>query len=72
MLVCAYSVYAQLLLNHQSPSSTSHTHAHTHTHTHTDGVGDERLVLVRELLRTEDAYLENLKNIFDIYMKPLR
>jgi len=37
-----------------------------------DNVSDERLAIVRELLRTEDAYLENLRNIFDIYMEPLR
>jgi len=46
-----------------------------HTHSplpHTDNTKDERLAIVRELLRTEDAYLENLRNIFDIYMEPLR
>jgi hypothetical protein len=37
-----------------------------------DEAEDERLGIVRELLRTEDAYLENLRNIFDIYMEPLR
>lgn len=37
-----------------------------------DDVGDERLMVAKELLRTEDTYLENLKNIFDIYMEPLK
>ena len=37
-----------------------------------DAVDDKRLVIVRELLRTEDNYLENLRNIFDVYMEPLR
>ena len=35
-------------------------------------MGDERLMVVKELLRTEDTYLENLRNIFDIYMEPLK
>ena len=35
-------------------------------------MGDERLIVVKELLRTEDTYLENLRNIFDIYMEPLK
>jgi len=34
--------------------------------------GDDRLGIVKELLRTEDTYLENLRNIFDIYMEPLK
>jgi hypothetical protein len=37
-----------------------------------DEVGDERLAVVKELHRTEDAYLEHLRNIFDIYMDPMR
>lgn len=38
----------------------------------TEEVGDERLAVVKELYRTEDAYLEHLKNIFDVYMDPMR
>ena len=37
-----------------------------------DDMGDERLMVAKELLRTEDTYLENLRNIFDIYMEPLK
>lgn len=33
---------------------------------------DERLGIVKDLLRSEDAYLEHLRNIFDVYMEPLR
>ncbi|CAI8013553.1 hypothetical protein GBAR_LOCUS8577 [Geodia barretti] len=35
-------------------------------------VNDKRLAIVKELLRTEDMYLESLRNIFDVYMEPLR
>lgn len=35
-------------------------------------VDDDRLGIVKELLRSEDTYLENLRNIFDIYMEPLK
>lgn len=37
-----------------------------------DEISDDRLAIVKELLRSEDTYLENLKNIFDIYMEPLK
>ena len=37
-----------------------------------DEVDDDRLSIVKELLRSEDTYLENLRNIFDIYMEPLK
>lgn len=33
---------------------------------------DQRFAVVKELYRTEDAYLEHLRNIFDVYMEPLR
>ena len=39
---------------------------------HIDDMGDERLMVAKELLRSEDTYLENLRNIFDIYMEPLK
>ncbi|XP_064404393.1 uncharacterized protein LOC135349721 isoform X2 [Halichondria panicea] len=35
-------------------------------------IGDDRLSIARELLKTEDTYLENLRNIFDVYMEPLK
>ena len=54
------------------PFILSLTHTHTHTHSLSDEVDDERLAIVKELLRTEDTYLENLRNIFDIYMEPLK
>lgn len=37
-----------------------------------DEVDDDRLAIVKDLLRSEDTYLENLRNIFDIYMDPLK
>lgn len=37
-----------------------------------DEVDDDRLAIVKELMRSEDTYLENLRNIFDIYMEPLK
>ncbi len=33
---------------------------------------DRRLAIVKELFRTEDSFLEHLRNIFDVYMEPLR
>ncbi len=38
----------------------------------TEDIGDDRLSIARELLKTEDTYLENLRNIFDVYMEPLK
>ena len=35
-------------------------------------ISDRRLAVVKELYRTEDAFLEHLRNIFDVYMEPLR
>ena len=70
------SVQVVITSIHTTPSSSPDTHRLTLCHAHTSlshaDVGDERLAIVRELLRTEDAYLENLRNIFDIYMEPLR
>ena len=37
-----------------------------------EDVDDDRLAIVKDLLRSEDTYLENLRNIFDIYMDPLK
>lgn len=33
---------------------------------------DPRLAIVKELLASEDNYLENLKSIFDTYAEPLK
>ena len=41
-------------------------------HTTVDMQEDPRLTIVKELLASEDNYLENLKSIFDTYAEPLK
>ena len=50
----------------------SYTNTHARTSHSLDDLDDKRFMVVKEFLRSEDTYLENLRNIFDIYMEPLK